>query len=164
MIHQMLISASSAFSKPTLYILSCSVHILLKPSLKDFEHYLASMWNEPNCVIVWAFFGIALLCDWNDNSPFPILWPPLSFPNLMAYGMQHFHSIFRIWTSSTGIPSPPIALFIVMLPKAPWLSHSRMSSSMWVITPSWLPGSWRSFLYSFSVYSCHLFLISYASF
>ena len=48
-----------------------------------------------------------------------------------------------------------------MLPKAHLTSHSRMSGSRWVITPSWLSGSWRSFLYS-SVYSCHL-LISSAS-
>jgi len=47
-----------------------------------------------------------------------------------------------------------------MLPKAHLTSHSRMSGSRWVITPSWLSGSWRSFLYSSSVYSCHLFLIS----
>ena len=38
-----LISRSSAFSKSSLYIWKFSVHILLKPSLKDFEHYLASM-------------------------------------------------------------------------------------------------------------------------
>ena len=31
------------------------------------------------------------------------------------------------------------------------------------MTPSWLSGSLRSFLYSSSVYSCHLFLISFAS-
>ena len=37
-----------------------------------------------------------------------------------------------------------------------------MSSSRWLITPSWLSGSWRYFLYS-SVCSCHLFLISSAS-
>ena len=49
-----------------------------------------------------------------------------------------------------------------MLPKAHLTSHSRMSGSRWVITPSWLSGSWRSFLYSSSVYSCHLFLISSA--
>ena len=61
-------------------------------------------------------------------------------------------SSFRIWNSSTGIPSPPLALFIVMLPKAHLSSHSRMSDSRWVITPSWLSGSWRSFLYSSSVY------------
>ena len=50
-----------------------------------------------------------------------------------------------------------------MLPKAHLTSHSRMSDSRWVIIPSWLSGSWRSFLYS-SMYSCHLFLISSASF
>ena len=48
----------------------------------------------------------------------------------------------------------------MLLPKAHLTSHSRMSGSRWVITPSWLSGSWRSFLYSSSVYCCHLFLIS----
>ena len=74
-------------------------------------------------------------------------------------------SSFTIWNSSTGIPSPPLALFVVMLPKAHLTSHSRMSGSrwVWVITPSWLSGSWRSFFYSSSLYSCHLFLISSAS-
>ena len=38
-----LISGSSTFSKSSLYIWKLSVHILLKPSLKDFEHYLASL-------------------------------------------------------------------------------------------------------------------------
>ena len=50
-----------------------------------------------------------------------------------------------------------------MLPEAHLTSHSRISGSRWVITPSWLCWSWRSFLYSSSVYSCHLFLISSAS-
>ena len=72
-------------------------------------------------------------------------------------------SSFRIWNSSAGIPSPSLVLFLVMLPKAHLTSHSRMSGSRWVITPSWLSGLWRSFLYSSSVYSCHLFLISSAS-
>ena len=72
-------------------------------------------------------------------------------------------SSFRIWKSSTGIPSSPLALFVVMLFKAHLTSHSRMSSSRWVITPSWLSGSWRSFLYSSSGYYCHVFLISSAS-
>ena len=77
-------------------------------------------------------------------------------------------SPFSIWNSSTGIPSPPLSLFIVMLPKAHLTSHSMGlhsmgSGSRWVITPSWLSGSWRSFLYSSSLYSCHLFLISSAS-
>ena len=38
-----------------------------------------------------------------------------------------------------------------------------MSGSRWVTTPSWLFGSLRPFLYSSSVYSCHIFLISSAS-
>ena len=62
-------------------------------------------------------------------------------------------SSFRIWNSSTGIPSPPLALFIVMLSKAHLTSHSRMSGSRWVITPSWLSGLWRSF---FTVLLCIL--------
>ena len=72
-------------------------------------------------------------------------------------------SAFRVWNSSTGIPSPPLALFVVMLSKAHLTSHSRMSGSRWVITALWLSGSWRSFLYSSSVYSYHLFLASSAS-
>ena len=73
-------------------------------------------------------------------------------------------SSFRIWNSSTGIPSPPVALFVVTLPKPHLTSHSRM----------WILGEWSHhhdylgcedlFLYSSCVYSCHLFLISSASF
>ena len=47
-----LVSGSSAFSKPTLYIWKFLIHILLKPNLKDFEYYLASMSNKCNCVVV----------------------------------------------------------------------------------------------------------------
>ena len=43
--------------------------------------------------IVWSFFRIAFLWDWNENWPFPVLWPLLSFPNLLAYWVQHYHSI-----------------------------------------------------------------------
>ena len=71
-------------------------------------------------------------------------------------------SSFRICNSSTGIPSPTLALFIVILPKAHLTFHSRMSGSKWVITTLWLSGLWRSFLYSSSVYSWHLFLVSSA--
>ena len=50
-----------------------------------------------------------------------------------------------------------------MVPKAHLTSNSRMSDSRWVITPLWLSRSLRPFLYSSSVYSCHLFLISSVS-
>ena len=45
------------------------------------------------CVVVWIFFSIALLWDWSENWPFPVLWPLLNFPLLMVYWVQHFHSI-----------------------------------------------------------------------
>ena len=70
---------------------------------------------------------------------------------------------FRIWNSSAGIPSSPLALVIVMLPEAHLTSHSRMSGSRWVTTLLWLSGSLRPFLYSSSVSSYHLFLIASAS-
>ena len=78
--------------------------------------------------------------------------------------MQHFNSIiFRIWNRSAGIPSPPLTLLVVMLPKVHLISHSRMSGSRWVITLLWLTSSLRFCLYSSTVYSCHLFWISYSS-
>ena len=70
-----------------------TVHVLLKPGLEYFKHYLASVWDECNCAVVWTFFGIACHWDWNENWSFPVLWPLLSFPNLLAYWVQHFHSI-----------------------------------------------------------------------
>ena len=62
-----LISDSSAFSISSLYIWKFMVHVLLKPSLKDFEHNLTSMRNESNCTVVLTFLGTALLWDWNEN-------------------------------------------------------------------------------------------------
>ena len=88
-----LISGSLAFSKSNLNIWKFSVHLLLKPCLGNFEHYFASVWDECKCAVAWTFFGIVFLWDWNENWPFPVLWPLLSFPNLLAYGVQHFHSI-----------------------------------------------------------------------
>ena len=87
-----LIFGSSAFSKTSLNIWKFTVHILLKPGLENFEHYFTSMWDECNCVVVWALFGIAFLCNWNENWPCPVLWPLLSFRNLLTYWAQHVHS------------------------------------------------------------------------
>ena len=108
-------SGSLAFPKSTLHIWKFLVHTLLKPSLKDFEHYLASLWNECNCAIVSTFFDTPLLWDWKTDLfqyyghcwVFQICWH-IECSTLTA-------SSFRIWNSSTGIPSPPLALFIEML-------------------------------------------------
>ena len=128
-----LISGSSAFSKASLTIWKFTVQVLLKPGLENFEHYFASVWNECNCVVVWTLFGIVFLWDWN-NWLFPVLWPLLSFPNFWYIECSTFTaSSFRTWNSSAGIPSSPLALFLVKLPKAHLTSHSRMSGFRWVI-------------------------------
>ena len=69
-----LISGSSAFSKSSLNIWKVMVHILLKPGLENFEHYFASVKDESNCVVVWKYFGIAFLWNWNEN--YPVLYDP----------------------------------------------------------------------------------------
>ena len=60
-----LISGSSAFPKSSSYTWKFSDHLLLKTSLKDFEHCPASMWNKHNYMVAWAIFGIAFIWDWN---------------------------------------------------------------------------------------------------
>ena len=123
-------------------LLACEISAIVQ----QFEHSLALL-----------FFGIGMKTDLFQSCGhcwvFQICWH-IACSTLTA-------SSFRIWNSSTGIPSPPLALFTVMLPKAHLTSHSRMSGSRWVITPSWLSGSWRSFLDSSSVYSFHLLLIHF---
>ena len=130
------------------------VQVLLKPSLENLGHYFPSVWDECHCAVVWTYFGIAFLWDWNESLPYPVLWPLLSFSNLLDIESSTFTaSYFRIWNSSTGIPSPHLALFIVILSKAHFISHSRISGFRWVITPSWLSGSQSvCFFFFFFIY------------
>ena len=145
-----LISGSSAFSKSSLNILEFSVNVLLKPSLKNFEYYFAGVWDECNCVVVWhflalPFFGIGMKTNLFQTCGhcwvFLICWH-IECSTFTA-------SSSRLWNSSARIPSPLLALFVVMLPKAYFTLHSRLSGFRWVITPSWVSGSLRSLLYSF---------------
>ena len=62
-----LISASSSFSKPSLDIWKFLVHIMLKPSMQDFEYDFTSMGDECNCLMVSAFFGTNLLGKWDED-------------------------------------------------------------------------------------------------
>ena len=140
-----LIYGSSGFSKSSLNIWKFMVHILLKAGLENFEHHFTSVWDECNCVVVWSlalyFFGTGMKTDLFHSCGhcwvFQICWH-IEFSTFTA-------SSFRIWNSSPGIPSPLLALFVVVLPKAHLTSHSRMSGSRLVIIPLWLSGSWRSF-------------------
>ena len=86
------ISGSSAFSKSS-----------LKSGCSQFTYCGSLAWRilsitllvcvTSAIVVVLAFFGIAFLWDWNENWLFPVLWPLLTFPNLLSYWVQHFHSI-----------------------------------------------------------------------
>ena len=124
------ISGSSASSKPTLYIWKFSVHVLLKSSWMDFEHNLAGMRNEHNYIVVWTFlalpfFGIRTKTDFFQ--PYGLCWVfqicwQIECSTLTA-------SSFRIWNSSAEIPSPPLAFFVVMLPKA---AHLTSLHDVWL--------------------------------
>ena len=94
-----LISGSSAFSKSSLNIWKFSVHVPLKPNLENFEHYITLMWDECNCAVVWAFFGIAFLWNWNENWCFsPVATAEFSkFAGILSAALsQHHLSGFEI--------------------------------------------------------------------
>ena len=104
--------------------------------LGEFEHYFASLWDECNCVVVWTYFGIAFFWDRNETDLFQSCGHCWIFQICWNIECITFTaSSFRIWNNSTGIPSPPLALFVVKLPKTHLTSHSRMSGSRLVITP-----------------------------
>ena len=96
-----LISNSSAFSKSSLYTWKFSVPVLLKPSLKDFEHNSwwlvkwVQLYGNLNILCHWPSLGL----EWKLTFSSPVA--TAEFPNLLAYWVQHFDSIiFGIWHSS----------------------------------------------------------------
>ena len=101
-----LIFGSSAFSKSSLYIWKFSVMYYRSLAWRILSITLLGC-EECNCAAVWTFFGTALCWDWNENWPFPVLSPLLSFPNLLAYWVKYFHSIilwdlkYLSWSSIT---------------------------------------------------------------
>ena len=112
-----LTSGSSAFGKSSLYIWKFSAHVLLKPNVQDLEHYLAGLWNGHSRMAVWTFFALSFF------GPGMITHLPQSCGQYWVFQTCcHTEcniltvSSFRIWNSSAGIPSPRLALFVVMLP------------------------------------------------
>ena len=109
--------------------------------------------------IVWQFEH-SLELEWKLIFSSPVATAEFSkFAGILSAALsQHYLLGFEMTQLEFHL-----ALFVMILPKAHLTLHFRMSGSRWVIIPLWLSGSWRSFLYSSSVYSCHLFLISSAS-
>ena len=130
-----------------------TVQVLLKPDLENFEDYFTSVWDECNCAVVWAFFALPFFRIRMKTDLFQSCGHCWVFQICLHIECSTFTaSSFRIWNSSAGTPSLLLALFRVMLPKAHLTLHSRMSGSKWVITPTWLSGSLRSFLYFFCAF------------
>ena len=89
-----LISGSYAFSKSSLYIWKFTVHVLLKPILKDFEYCLASMWNKWNCIGMYNLIKTFLFF-----SPIASTSPPLKtlpFPSRLWTLGFHIFSYFQL--------------------------------------------------------------------
>ena len=152
-----LISGSSAFSKTSLNIWKFMVLVLLKPGLRILSITLlacemSAIVQQFEHSLTLPFLGIGVKTDnfqpYGHYWVFQICWH-IKYSTFTA-------SSFRIRNSSAGIPSPPLTLLIAMLPKAHLTSHSRISGSRWVITPSWLSWSWRSFSYSSSKWLSNL--------
>ena len=101
--------------------------------LEGVEQYLASMWNECNCVVVWTFFGIVFLWDWNKTDLYQSCGHCWVFQICLYTECSILiASSFRLsWNSIT---------FTIMHPKAHMTSYSSMSGSSWVTTPLWYSG------------------------
>ena len=88
-----LISGSSAFSKSSLNIWKFMVHVLLKPSLENFEHCFASVWGECNCAVVWTFlalpfFGFEIKIDFSS----PVATAEfLKFAGILSVTLSQYH-------------------------------------------------------------------------
>ena len=87
--------------------------------------------------ILWHCHTLVL--EWKQTFSSPVATAEISkFANILNAALSQHHLLgfsstgISSWNSSTGIPPPPLALFIVMFHKAHLTSHSRMSGFRWV--------------------------------
>ena len=100
--------------------------VLLKPGLENFEHSFASAWDECNCVVIWTFFGLPFFGIGMKTDLFQSCGHCWVFQIRWHIECSTFTaSSFRICNRSTEIPSPPLALLIVMLLYFIWYSSSQ---------------------------------------
>ena len=104
-----LICRSSAFYKLSLYIWKFWVHILLKPSLKDFENNLTSIKNWAHEMFPWS-----LQFCWRNIQSFPFYCFPLFLcivhlrrPSYLSLLFSEALFFFCLMPFSQIIPPPP---------------------------------------------------------
>ena len=115
---QWILSIWSLVLQTSLYIWKFSVHVVLKLSLKDFEHYLASKWDECNCMIGWTFLWNCLSfgLEWKLTFPSTVATAEFSkFADILNAAVLQPHSLGFL-NGSAGIPSPLLSLFVVLFP------------------------------------------------
>ena len=82
-----------AFSKSSLNIWKFSFHVLLKPSLENFEPYFGSMWNECSCCslnILWHCLSLGL--EWKLTFSNPVAPAEFSkFAGILSATFQQHH-------------------------------------------------------------------------
>ena len=104
---------------------------------KDLKHGLTRMGDECNCSMVSTYFSTTSPGNWDEDWPFPVLWTLLSLQicwRIECYSLMA--SSFKVLSSSTGIPSHPLALLTAVLPKSHLTSLCRISGSGWLTIPS----------------------------
>ena len=158
-----LISSSSSLSKPSLDIWKFLVRIMLNANMQDLSTTLLA-WEMSAIVrlhILWYYPSWELGWELTFSSPVATAGSSRFADILSARLLIECKTpSFTVLNSSTRFPLPSLSLLISVLPKAHLTSHLRISGSGWLTTPSWLSGSLTYFLFSSSVYSFHLFLIS----
>ena len=102
------------------------------------------IWGGQN--ILWHCLSLGM--EWKLTFSSPMATAGFSkFAGILSAAHSQHH-LLGFETAQLEIPSPLLALFVVMLPKAHLTLHSRISGSK-VITPSWLSGSWRKIPFFF---------------
>ena len=102
-----LISGSSTFSKTRFNIWKFTVHVLLKPGLENLKHDSTSVWDGCNCVVVWAFFGLAFLWEkmrlrewkfcWHQNLVRYHIFEPLNILHQILWGWDTWFLRAEAW-------------------------------------------------------------------
>ena len=120
-------SGSSALSKSSLNIWKFLVYILLKPwrilSITLLACEMSTVVQYFEHCLVFPFFGIETKLTFSSTVVTALF---SKFAGILSAALSQHHLLgFEI----AGIPSLPLDLFVVMLPKAHFTSHSRMSGS-----------------------------------
>ena len=120
---------------------SHTVHILLKPSLENFEHYFVGMCDECNCGIVWACFGIAFLWNWNwkENWPFPVQATDEFLSFIVLIFVWNVPLVSLIFLAITSLSHLTVFLFLC-------IDHLRRLSYLSFLSFGTLHSDWPSCL------------------